>query len=59
MEVNENWSGNLEERVDTLEKIDKGLDSSQKAFIKLKKMCVVSMWQTQCLCVGRGQLYQE
>lgn len=40
MEVNENWSGNLEERVDMLEKIDKGLDSSQKAFIKLKK-CVL------------------
>lgn len=48
MEVNEEWIGNSEERVDTL-KIDKGLDGSQKAFIQLK-LCVVSMRQTQC-CV--------
>lgn len=48
MEVNEERSGNSEERVDTL-KIDKGLDGSQKAFIQLK-LCVVSMRQTQC-CV--------
>lgn len=48
MEVNEERSVNSEERVDML-KIDKGLDDSQKAFIQLK-LCVVSMWQTQC-CV--------
>lgn len=48
MEVNEERSGNSDERVDTL-KIDKGLDGSQKAFIQLK-LCVVSMRQTQC-CV--------